>query len=133
MVRINIKAFTLIELLIVIVIIATLTSVAIPTYIRVVEKVRAGEAITNLELIRAGEKIYRLEISVFSQNLVNATAINNNLALDIEPRFWSYGVTASGGATFTATANRDAPGSTYDGTITINQAGTWGGSSPFVP
>ncbi len=128
----HLTGFTFLELLIVILVISILSSVAIPTYIRTVERVRAKEAITNLELIRAGEKIYNLENAAYTGNLNGYSAINTNLNLDIEPEFWSYNVTG-GASTFSSTSTRDAPGATYDGTIIIDQDGTWSGTSPFVP
>lgn len=133
--RVILGGFTLIELLIVIVIIAILSSVAIPTYIRTVEKARAGEAITNLTLIRAGEKVYRLEYGNYRVNLADASGINPALNLDIEPRFWIYNVgdEPSPYEFFTSIATRDS-GRYIGTTIKINQAGWDGtGTSDFQP
>lgn len=127
------KGFTLIELLIIIGIVTILASVAIPTYIRTVEKARSREAITNLRLIYGGQKIHEMENGTFTTGtLTGYVAINIALGLDIEPQFWAYEVVSpDGGVTYTATTTRDAPGSAYDGTITLNQAGIWGGTHPF--
>ena len=137
----SLMGFTLIELLVVIAIIAILASVALPTYIRTIEKVRTGEAITNLQLIRAGEKIYRLEIGRYNWATIVQPPdgvnpeINPILKLDIEPEFWSYSV-IGGTTTFTATATRKAgaPAGYAGDTIKINQDG-WDatGTSPFQP
>lgn len=125
--------FTLVELLVVIVVIAILISLAVPTYIRTTEKVRAGEAITNLELIYTGERVYRLQIGVYSPDLADADDINTALNIFIEPKDWSYDVDGSLSTTFTATATRGGSGAYSTDQIIIDEHGTWSGNSPFVP
>ena len=54
--------FTLLELLMVVIIIAILASIAIPQYLRVAERSRAAEALTNLAAIRSAELRYRAQV-----------------------------------------------------------------------
>ena len=51
--------FTLLELLMVVIIIAILAAVALPQYLRVAERSRAGEALQNLASIRGSENRFR--------------------------------------------------------------------------
>lgn len=135
------KGFTLVELLIVIIIVTILSAVAIPTYIKTVEKARSEEAITNLKLIYDAEGIYRLENDVYIPDSAIFTSIlilNPDLYLDIKQRSWDYEILGeAGGTTFLAFATRNSGSSPYlNSQITINQDGTWGGGgspSPFVP
>jgi prepilin-type N-terminal cleavage/methylation domain-containing protein len=108
--------FTLVELLVVIVIIALLASIAIPTYIKTVEGVRDKAAISSLQLIRAGEKIYQLEVGFyypFSGTIDSIANINDNLNLDLDPdydddptRLWDYYIDWYSATDFEAKAQR---------------------------
>lgn len=129
------RGFTLIELLVVILIISIFTALAVPTYIRTTEKVRAKEAIINLELIYAGEKAYKLGAGFYTGTLTDAAEIGAGLNLTIQARDWGYVVIGNSSTTFDATAKRGS--GNYSGDeITIDETGTWGGgiqASPFVP
>ena len=55
------SGFTLLELLMVVIIIAILAAVALPQYLRVVERSRAAEALTMLAAIRGAELRFRAQ------------------------------------------------------------------------
>ena len=57
----NKKAFTLLELLVVVLIIGILTTIAVPIFNIAVEKSRAADAITNIKSISKAVDVYRLE------------------------------------------------------------------------
>ena len=57
----NSKAFTLIELMIVVAIVAILAAVAVPSYMKFQAKAKTAEASNNLAVVRAGEETYRAE------------------------------------------------------------------------
>jgi type IV pilus assembly protein PilE len=57
----KLKGYTLIEILVVLLIIATLAALAWPNYTKIKEKSMNREAKASLALIRAAEKVYRLE------------------------------------------------------------------------
>ncbi|MFH1062571.1 MAG: prepilin-type N-terminal cleavage/methylation domain-containing protein [Candidatus Omnitrophota bacterium] len=119
------KAFTLIELMITVMIIAILVSIAIPNYINTVERARAREARSTLESMLAAERSYAAErrsfISLGAATTTDWQAIgleNPNLNTN---NSWTYTGTAAG-TNFTATATRiDGP---YGGaTIDLDQDG----------
>ena len=106
------KAFTLMELMLVVIIIAILASIAIPSYIKTMERAKAREAMATLESMRAAELAYSSERRQFVNlstsdtdwNAIGMENPNNNAQ-----RSWDYSLTSSGN-TFTATASRrDGP------------------------
>ena len=54
------RAFTLMELLVVIVILGLVAGMAVPSYQKTVEASRSNEAVVNLNIINMAEKIYAL-------------------------------------------------------------------------
>ena len=65
----NRKGFTLIELLVVVLIIGILAAVALPQYMKAVEKSRATEVITLFNALTKAEAIYKLSEGVFTRKL----------------------------------------------------------------
>jgi prepilin-type N-terminal cleavage/methylation domain-containing protein len=101
--------FTLTELLIVVVIIGILATLALPMFIKSVEKARAGEAVTNLNLIKAAQKIYFLENREFSEDIESLNIESPN---DTAPRYFFYSIDPDGdfSTNFTARAARGGEG-----------------------
>jgi prepilin-type N-terminal cleavage/methylation domain-containing protein len=62
------KAFTLLEILIVIIIIGILAAFAIPKYIKAARKAVASEAVTNIGALRGAEIRYYQEYGVLTTN-----------------------------------------------------------------
>ncbi|MBU1087833.1 MAG: prepilin-type N-terminal cleavage/methylation domain-containing protein [Candidatus Omnitrophica bacterium] len=132
------KAFTLIELMLTVMVIAILVSIAIPNYINTVERARAREAVSTLESMRAAEQSYAAERRSFI-NLTDGagTAIAGTWeAIGLEDpnlnanNSWIYILNdvPAAGNTFNATASRiNGP---YSGkTIILDQDGADGGST----
>ena len=85
------KGFSLIELLVALAIIATLTAICTFTYISYVERARSVEALINISAIRSAESSLKLS----SGNYVgadNADQINERLSLDIVPKYYEYSI-----------------------------------------
>ena len=133
----QVKSFTLMELMIVIVIVGILAAMVMPMFPRVMESTKAKEAVAGLQQIRTGERIYRVEENTYfystaAAGLPETVELNDKIRtfLDVrdnDKRNWDYDVTFVGteGSTFVATATRLGGGETYkDKTIIIDQDGT---------
>jgi prepilin-type N-terminal cleavage/methylation domain-containing protein len=128
------KGFTLLEFLIVVVVIAVLATLAVPQYIKAVERSKQGKARHALALIAQAEKMYRGDNDIYIN--VNDGSFNSDLGdytelaevdSDID---WDYAVGGATNTGFTVTATRvDGPNSTE--TVTLTQDGAWGGT--FTP
>ncbi len=128
----NRKAYTLMELLITLIIIAIVTAVGLPQYAKTVERARWNEARDTLLSIYSGERTYS---TVNGDQYITIAAgaaqsvWRDNIYMDNPNAAGgavSYSVTAAG-ATFTATATR-VGGPSNGRTITVNQDRTFGGT-----
>ena len=122
------QAFTIVELLVVVMIIGILVSMAIPNYRKSVERSIYAQGMANLDTVR------KCELSYYSRNLqyfpVTDQTTLNTLATQLNAQIlntveWTYTV-ASPGQTFIATATR-LRGPT-PGTVTVTDNGTPGGT-----
>jgi len=90
------KGFSLIEIIVVLVIIAILSAIAIPNFINYTEKSAAQAAQNNLITIFNAEKIFYLNNNYYcttsTQNTTCATPanLNTNLFLNISDSYFSY-------------------------------------------
>jgi prepilin-type N-terminal cleavage/methylation domain-containing protein len=65
------RAFTLIELLIVVIIIATLASISLPQYFKVIERFRLVETITSITDIKKSEEMFKHRKNVYTDDFAN--------------------------------------------------------------
>ncbi len=129
------QGFTLIELIIVVIVIGILATVAVPQYLKAVERAKGGKARHALGVIAQAEKMYRAENDTY----IAAAAGGLNAAMgsfvemaDIDgDNDWACIVGAATASTFTATCTRAAGTPNAGETITLNESGTWGGT--FTP
>ena len=130
------RAFTLTEMVIVVVLVGILASMALPRYIRVVEKGRTAEARHVLGLIRDAEIAYYLEFDAYVNSLgplgmllPNTSACNAN--------YYFYYTIAGAPGTFRVTATRctgsagKRPGGFQTYVINITEAGVLNGTVGF--
>lgn len=116
----RVKAFTLLELLIVIIILGILAALALPQYLRTVERGRSSEAIIHLGSIRISEINYYAEHRIYSDSFdeLDLDDPNDLPTPPVGTRLFDYSIT-SGGNTFTASAVRIQGGEV----LTINENG----------
>ncbi len=134
------KGYSLIEMLIAMVVFATLISMGIPHFQQSMEQSRADVAGANLRAIWSAQRLYWLENRTYSPDLptlLSANLIDPSLTTTTSP--YTYQMASSSSTWFTATATRT--GSTaWTGTFTIAADGTFsgtiqqsGGSVSIVP
>ena len=123
------QGFTLLELLMVVIILGILATLAVPQYIKQVERSRMSEAVSMLGQIRNSEIRYRAE----TQNWTGVLT-----ALDFDPldvmgnAYFTYSV-AIGGTGFIASAVRNASsflagaGCVANYKLTLDEGGNWTG------
>ncbi|MFA7677376.1 MAG: type II secretion system protein [Candidatus Omnitrophota bacterium] len=86
------KAFELIELTVVIVVLGIIFAFAVPAFINAKQEAQDKEARTNLELIQDAEKMYRLERQGYAE-CSGTGDCNDVLDLDLTPSgYWAYSV-----------------------------------------
>ena len=133
------NAFTLIELIVVIIIIGILASLALPRFFRTVEYSRASEALQNLSSLRQSMQRCYLRLGSFltCSAVTDATFANldvespNNVA--VANRLFAYDTSASAAATFTVRATRNTnSGGDGTSTVTLTDAGVRTGTGPFT-
>jgi prepilin-type N-terminal cleavage/methylation domain-containing protein len=116
------KGFTLLELIIVIVILGVMATLATTQYSRMVEKSRGAEARTALGAIRTNEAAMRLQNGSCSSVAADAGISTDFPSACTGTHYFSYGLTAASGNTFTAVATRcttSGKSPTGSGSITL--------------
>jgi general secretion pathway protein G len=103
------KAFSLLELMVVLIIVGILATIAIVQFSGPKESALEKEAKANLKLIAAAEKIYRMESGTYI-SLADEAAINQYLRLMLPHpttgKNWDYSVGTASANAFDASAVR---------------------------
>jgi len=118
------KAFTMFEILIVVLIVGIITAIALPNFMRSKESSLGEEANLTLKLIQDAEQFYHIEHDAYI-NSTNISDINSKLKLYIptsESRSWDYKIITPDAHNFTAKANRLTSNPDYIRTYCINQS-----------
>ena len=106
------KAFTLIELLIVVCIVALLATFAMPAYRKAQDRARDNEAREMLKFIQHAQTVYHMECMDCTDQYLDCTSSSDCsqvLNLNLSGEYWNYTVTVSGSA-FCAQAEHTVSG-----------------------
>ena len=119
--RFNSKGFTLIELLIVVVIIAILAAIALPSYSRYVERTRRADGRELALRIAAAEERFYTNRNIYTTDI----AADLRLLTTSEKGYYAAAVAiGAGGQSYTLTLTpQNAQATDSCGAITINNAG----------
>ena len=101
------KAFTIIELMVVIVIIGILAVIALPKFKLTVDRAIESDAINKLMTIHAANKIYFAQTGGYFAGNLDVNGINSSLAINIIPDNMTYSYTGNAN-NYTATATRSS-------------------------
>jgi prepilin-type N-terminal cleavage/methylation domain-containing protein len=117
------KAFTLMEILVVIVILGAIAGFAIPNFTRTIERSHENDAILQLEAIHSANKIYQARNNAYwppDTASYDITSINTNLGLNIIANDMTYTCLGTDGSTFFCKAVRNAPAASF--TVSVTEA-----------
>jgi prepilin-type N-terminal cleavage/methylation domain-containing protein len=121
-------AFTLVELMVVLTVVAILATLAIPSYTRALEQSQANIAAANLRAIWAAEQWWWLEYGTYTGNLPADLANTNNNNNLIDPQIatattpFHYSLALTDSNHFTAFATRQGS-PTWSGMYQVDQTG----------
>lgn len=120
------SSFTLVEIIIVIIVIAILYSIAIPSHEKLLEKNKAEAANFNLVTIYNAQRRYKLDEAAGQYFVCGAlcdlNALNNALGVYISDTNFTYGIVADAVGGFKATAKRAGGTLCKDKTMTVTGA-----------
>lgn len=91
------SAVTIIEILIVVIIIAILSAIAVPVYTNKIERTRGERAIANIELIVSAMKMYYIKYPAGpAYPIAPLPNINTTFNLDLSDSFFNYNIDTQG-------------------------------------
>jgi type IV pilus assembly protein PilE len=107
----NQKGFTLVEILVVVIIVAILAAIAVPLYMRYVEKARSSEAQTALSTIRKTYEIYFQQNATLEGFTIEDALKSSRLGAGTIKN-WKFEVVGNqfGNMKYIATSTQDFPG-----------------------
>lgn len=105
----NQKGFTLVEILVVVIIVAILAAIAVPIYMRYVERSRSSEAQTAINTLRKAYQVYMTTNST-TQDFTIEKAMKEADLGESTLKHWKFEVTGNPPKKYIATSTEDFPG-----------------------
>ena len=131
MIKRNKTAYTLIEVMIVVVLLGLLAAFAIPNFQGSIRKAHERDAVMQLTLINGAQKIYFAQNGFYSPTGAGTyTQLNTDLGLNIIPNGMTYTYNRSAPATYRTTAAWTGGGGNF--TVRVTQAAV-SQSAPLNP
>ncbi|MFH0918012.1 MAG: type IV pilin protein [Candidatus Omnitrophota bacterium] len=121
------RGFSILELMIVVVIVVIVTTFAVPSYAKYIERSRGKSAQANLTLIHNMEKRYKLDNGAYYECATSPAGcslavINAELGLFIRDSYFNYNIAINGLSGYKVTATRLASGACSGNTMTVTDA-----------
>ncbi len=128
----NFKAFTLTELMVVVILIGIIAAFALPNYQKAILKAHERDAVVQLTVIHAALKIYEAQANTYPEGHFDLTNINTTLGLNVIGNGMRYTYTSlSLGKQFQVDAEwHDTAGSANNFTIRVNEEAIDPGTNP---
>ncbi len=105
----NQKGFTLVEILVVVIIVAILAAIAVPIYMRYVERSRSSEAQTAINTLRKAYQVYMTTNST-TQDFTIEKAMKEADLGESTLKHWKFEVTGNPPKKYIATSTEEFPG-----------------------
>lgn len=105
----NNKGFTLVEILVVVIIVAILAAIAVPIYLRYVERARASEPQSALSSIRTAFRVHRQTYGSTDNYSIEEALQDARLGRATE-RNWAFEVVGNPPTQYIATSTTEFPG-----------------------
>ena len=134
------KGFTLIELMVVVLIIAILIAIAIPTFLGARQRAQDKQAQSNIRNALTTEKTYYVDNQAYTATSANLSAIETSLDFTtvdasvrgVKPTLMTVGTDAAGGVCLESDSKSGSKFFLVDVTAGA-QAGTWYGKNASCP
>ena len=121
-------AFTMVELLVVIIIISVIASFGAPSFSKMINKAKARDAINNLTVIAASQQLYMSRYGVYDADN-SLPGINGSLGVSLVQNDANYDCSLSGGTECQAT-NVSGGASAFQVKVTLANPIVTGGVNP---
>ena len=118
--------FTLVELLLVMVLVAVLTTIAAIMYPKYTASARVSEAVVGMKAVILSQKVEKMRGQYYA---ADSPILFRSKGIELETRFFDFSTTPNGAdgfqVTATGTSNFDAPGDTIKFEKNDGQEGVW--------